>query len=482
LAVREPKSVQKGRAAAGYQGSGPIGLVALVQQGWEEFLPFPTAIVAGFVALAVLTLWMDNTHLAWLRWGREEVIGKFVFVKEEGTASVLGQLLGGLLTVISITFSVLLLAVQQTATALSNQVYSQFLRRRINQLYFGFFLGLAVYDVIALAAAHPGFNPVYTATAAVVLTTLGLCLLVLLMYSTVDQMRPEVIIESLRDHTLGARERALEMLARTRRASRSKAPVQVTVFADNDGFVQELRLDALGASLDKLRDPEAEIEVLHPIGAFVAYDDRLAVIRARDREGARAIADDVKRALVLKSERDLRRDAAFGIVQLESIAWTTASSAKSTPEPPRIAINALRDLLGRWIAGAGEPEREREAHGKPVAVVYPDRLHRDVIDALVTIGIASNESLQHVVIGAAFDALGQLLPRAKGELHAHVLDAIRALIPSLSDLTLTARLEDILAALRRALQEDGAHAVAQEVGAALARKESERGRLRESAR
>jgi hypothetical protein len=473
--TRARRTVLQG-AASGYEGSGPIGLVALVRQGWDEFLAFPSAILVGFVALAAVTLWMDNSGLEGLRWAREEVLGRFVFVKEEGTASVLGQLLGGLLTVISITFSALLLAVQQTATSLSNEVYSQFLRRRVNQLYFGFFSGLAVYDVIALAAAHPDFNPVYTASIAVVMTTLGLCLLLLLIYSTVDQMRPAVIIESLRNHTLIARERSLGLLRRTRRASESHAPVRATVFADNDGFLQEIRLDRLGQVLDRLRDGDAEIELLHPIGAFLAYDDRLALIRARDPEVARGAADGVKRALVLRSERDLRLDAAYGIAELQSVAWTTASSAKSTPEPPRLVINALRDLLGRWVAGVGQSAAQ--VHDGPVAVVYPDRLHRDTIDALVTIGVASNESLQHVVLVAAFDALGQLLARASGEMREAVLDAIRTLVPALTDVAFTARLNDALLTLRATLEEHGANEVAAEIGAALSRLQSERGRLR----
>ncbi len=472
--MHNPSAVVKGNASSGYGGAGPIGLMPLLRQGYHEFLGFPTLIVAGFVALAALTLGLDNAHAGWLEAARE-FLRRFVFAKESGTASLLGTLLGGLLTVISITFSVLLLAVQQTATSLSNQVYSQFLRRRINQLYFGFFLGLAVFDVVALAAAHPGFNPVITATTASVMTVGGLCLLIVLIYSTVDQMRPTVIIESLRDHTLKARAEAQPLLRRTRRKSASAAPVQRTVFADNDGFLQEVDLGRLERLLGQARDPDLEIEILHTIGAFVAYDDRLAVVRARDGARTQGLAEGIKQALELRTERDLQHDPAFGIVQLESIAWTTASSAKSTPEPPRLVINVLRDVLGRWIAGVGG--RQDGGHGKALPVVYPDGVHRDAIDAIVTIGLASHESLQHLVIAAALHALGQLLPRAKGELHEHLLRSIGTLIPALSDLILTTRLGEVLDSLRATLEDEGAHEVAAEVGEALRRKQAQRGRL-----
>ena len=464
----------KAKSASGYEGAGPIGLVALVRQGLDEFLAFPLIVVAGFIALAAFTLWLDNSDLGPIRSTRE-FLGRFVFVTESGTASVLGQLLGGLLTVISITFSALLLAVQQTATTLSNQVYSQFLRRRVNQLYFGFFLGLAVYDVAALASAHPHFNPVYSASTAVVMTTLGLCLLIVVIYSTVDQMRPAVIVESLRDHTLSARQRALAVLCRTRRAPRSRAPVQATVFAVDDGFLQDIRLDRLVRPLESLGE-DGEVEVMHPIGAFVAYDDQLAAIRARDREAAEAIVERVREALVLRGERDLKRDAAFGIVQMESIAWTTASSAKSTPDAPRVVIHALRDLLGRWIAGESPPEA---AARKPMLpVVVRDRIQGDALEALVTIGLASDESRQHVVIGGAFDALGELLPRAEGELRASLLDGIRTLVPAMSDLPLTGTLRETLSRLARTLESAGDGDIAHEIRTAAAAMEARKGRLR----
>jgi hypothetical protein len=465
-------TTMKAKSASGYEGAGPIGLVALIRQGLDEFLAFPFMLVGVFTALAAFTLWMDNTDIGPIRAGRE-MLGRFVFVTESGTASVLGQLLGGLLTVISITFSALLLAVQQTATTLSNQVYSQFLRRRVNQLYFGFFLGLAVYDIAALAAAHPHFNPVWSASLAVLMTTAGLCLLIVVIYSTVDQMRPSVIVESLRDHTLAARERALDVLDRTRRISASRAPVVATVRADDDGFLQKVDLDRLARLLRSL-GPDAEIEILHAVGAFVAYDDPLALIRTGDPSAAREIGDEVRSALVRRGERDLTRDAAFGIVQLESIAWTTASSAKSTPDAPRMVIYALRDLLGRWIA----TELSRPPRRDVVPVVLPDRTHRDALDALVTIGLASDESRQHVVIATAFDALAHLLPRTSRDLREHVVDGVRTLIPALSDLPLGARLHEALSHARHALGAAGLEEVARELSVAAAAMEERKGRLR----
>jgi uncharacterized membrane protein len=55
------------------------------------------------------------------------------------------------MTVASITISLLLLALQQSAANMTTQILDQSLRRRINQAHFGFFLGLALYSLVTLA-------------------------------------------------------------------------------------------------------------------------------------------------------------------------------------------------------------------------------------------------------------------------------------------------------------------------------------------
>ena len=57
------------------------------------------------------------------------------------------------MTVASITISLLLLALQQSAANMTTQILDQFLRRRINQAYFGFFVGLALYSLVTLTLA-----------------------------------------------------------------------------------------------------------------------------------------------------------------------------------------------------------------------------------------------------------------------------------------------------------------------------------------
>src|SRR5690606_14302477 len=122
-----------------------------------------------------------------------------------------------LITITSITFTVLLLAVQQAAGAMGTQIIDQFLRRPINQLVFGYFVGMSIYSLIVLAAVHEEFNPILSTLLAFVFSGVALYLLAALVYVTLTQMRPAIVIHAIHDGTLAARKRQLPIIMRTRR-------------------------------------------------------------------------------------------------------------------------------------------------------------------------------------------------------------------------------------------------------------------------
>ena len=180
-----------------------------MRRAFVEFLTIPTLVILGFLGLGALLYYLDQMRV-------ERDWPTFVFGSNESISTLLGTIASSIITVTSITFSLLLIAVQQSAAALTGQVYDQFLRRRANQAYFGFFIGLALYALIILATVEPDYTPFYGASVAFFLTVIALYLLILLIYSTIDQMRPVAIIDNIRDHSLSARKTQRKLLAATR--------------------------------------------------------------------------------------------------------------------------------------------------------------------------------------------------------------------------------------------------------------------------
>ena len=136
-----------------------------VRRAFVEFLGLPSLLIVGFLLLAAGTSALDSARIGWLEPVRT-TIRVVLFRAAEATSSLLSTIAGSIITVSSITFSLLLLAVQQAAGALTPVVYDQFLRRRLNQLYFGFFVGLAVYMLLILATVNRPYNPVFDRVVA----------------------------------------------------------------------------------------------------------------------------------------------------------------------------------------------------------------------------------------------------------------------------------------------------------------------------
>ncbi|MEV4220830.1 DUF2254 family protein [Nonomuraea sp. NPDC049725] len=97
-------------------------------------------------------------------------------------------------------------------------VFDQFLRRRGNQVTFGFFLGLSLYTFLLPAAARPDNPLAFGAVFLPVFTMVALVMLVTLIYGTIDQMRPTSVLPYIRDAAPHARYQRRALVARTRAA------------------------------------------------------------------------------------------------------------------------------------------------------------------------------------------------------------------------------------------------------------------------
>jgi len=384
----------------------------------REFLTVPLLVVLGFVILAALSIALDQSHASWLT-GPRHALGHVVGKQAASTA--LSDIATGLVTVTSITFSVLLLAVQQTAANLSPVVFEQFMRRRSNQVYLGFFVGLCVYSYVVLAAVQKDTPPTLGAAVAVLLTVVALLILLTLVYSTLNQMRPVHVVFAIRTRALNARARELELIRRTRRAPQLTGPPGATAFSAEDGHVTAIQLEALD---DRLRDQDtAEVELTVTLGQYVVAGEALAQIRGPNGDELAAVVRE--EVVVLGRQRDADQDATASVDQLANIAWTTGSTAKQSPEVARQALDALRGLLGRWtadLAAAPPPQRV-------LPVVYPDNDRMLVVDSMLAIAAVAHESQQQQTAARVLDAFTQVLPRCDQQAKDRIADGLREAAP-----------------------------------------------------
>jgi uncharacterized membrane protein len=433
--------------------------VQTIHRAFAEFLTIPTIVTASFLLLAVVTYLFDRARST-EQGPTAGLLSSILFSDSQSVSSLLRVIAAGIITLTSITFALLLLAVQQGAAALTSQVLDQFLRRRPNQFYFGFFVGLVLYTLIILATSSPTHNPVYGVTIALFMTVVTLYLLILLIYTTVDQMRPVMIIQAIRDHTLAARAAQLPLLRRTRRSTAALRPIVVPVAADASGFLVRVHLGILEKALEAAAG-EVEIVIAASIGDYITLHDVLAEIRGGNAGDASSLEQAVRAALVLEEQRDLATDPAFGIEQLVTIGWTSISTAKSYPEPGLLVCRSLRYILAHWFepddraAGAaadGAVDLRGHAPNQAAApIVYRDNVPEQVMKAFESLAVVASESMQHQTLAEILRTFAVMFGRLPPPLQERSEDLLLRSLSALGEHVPTTDLDESLSDVINAL-------------------------------
>ncbi len=110
----------------------------VLRRAFGEFLTIPVLEVVAFCLLSWAAYLFDSSAPKRGQWGfLRHALDSYIGSPGNAT-NLLETVATSLITITSITFSILLLAVQQSSAALTNQVVDQFLRRRSNQWFFGF--------------------------------------------------------------------------------------------------------------------------------------------------------------------------------------------------------------------------------------------------------------------------------------------------------------------------------------------------------
>jgi uncharacterized membrane protein len=327
-----------------------------LRRAYQEYLGTPTLIIIGFVLLGIVMAAVEQAGIPAVDRLRQH-LSDFVFGDADAAREILISSAATLITITSITFTVLLLAVQQAASAMSTQIIDQFLRRPINQVLFGYFVGMSIYTLITLAAVRSDFSPVLSTVLGFVFAGLALYFLAALVYITLTQMRSAIVIHAIHDETINARQRQLPLLTRTLRTSELKEARATGVRSRGDGYISDVRLSLIEKPLSALGGG-VEVVLKVRIGSYVAHGDVVAEIRSVAGKETGALEEALLRALKLSRARDLQYDAAHGVEQIMNIGWTSISSAQHSPSAGAQAIHALRDLLSEWAAAAGRVRRQ----------------------------------------------------------------------------------------------------------------------------
>ena len=426
-----------------------------IRRALQEFLAVPLAMVFAFIVLAVITSMLDRTNAAWLQ-PTEHLLAKLAPPREN--QAMLRTVGPGVLTLMTITFFLLLTLVHRMADVFTWVVVEPFLLRRTNQAFFGYFAGLSAYYVIAVAVVTPD-KAVFSTIAALILSVLALVGLVVFGYLVLDQLRPPSVVEGIVHHTIATRAAQRARLRHLRTEPLLRDLPTTTVRAECSGYLVDIDLDTLSRAASSA-EGLVEIEFRAGLGSHIVVGRELAVVRGENRSERELLADAVLDALRSGRERQLDREPIYGVHQLSSIGW--AAATQRDPEAALIAVDGLHTLLAEW-ARERAPVNQPDDDGDSLPLVYCDTTMAEVLSSLASIAVAAGCGGQHQTCAQVLDVFAMALPGLAPDHQSVALAQLRRAVSTIATYPFTVELERSLTRLRGVLEDIGHHEVAHEL-------------------
>lgn len=332
------------------------------------------AVAAALVLAGVLTgvdarlSGLDHSSVPWLFGGTADA-----------ARSVLSTIAGSLITVISIAFSLTVIALQQASSQFSPRVMRRFTGDRVNQIVLGAYIGTFVYSLMVLREVRSpeegasGFVPALSVSVAIALAIVCVGLLILFIHHISQMLQVDLVERQIHDEMLERLDHLYPSMVGEPAAVEDAAAGDAAEDAAGEGW--EIRSTETGfvrsiddaALLNAEREGVTRVRIRVAVGAFVAHDDLLATVAGAPADAAETTRA-IRKAVVIDATRSAEQDLLFDVRQLVDIALRALSPGINDPTTAEHALYYLGDMLGR-LGQRAFPSPVRTAPGGGVRII-----------------------------------------------------------------------------------------------------------------
>lgn len=270
----------------------------------------------------------------------------------DGARAVLSALAGSMITVVSVTFSVTVVALTVSAQHFGPRLLSNFMRDKAAQLVLGTFIGTFAYALVVLRTVRgesdeiSAFVPHLAVTGAMFLALTSVAMLIYYVHHVSASMQvSEITAAVVRDLERSIERLYPEPLGKGLDHGRGAPPVPadaVAVEASRSGYLQAVEADDL---LALAIDCETVVWLLLRPGDFVTRGGLLAHVSPPPRD-VQAVERRLNDAVVLGADRSVHQDPGFPVQQLVEVALHALSPGINEP----FTANTCIDRLGQGLA------------------------------------------------------------------------------------------------------------------------------------
>ncbi len=311
------------------------------------YIVLPIAIMVFLSIVAVVLPKLELSHEAFGRWARHI---SWLVPSDPGMAQLmLGATAGSCITIVSVVYSVLLIALTFASMQFSPRILSTFIKDRVSQTTLGLFTGTFAYSLILLPSVHSGAKalvPTLSLSVSLVLATICLFYLIFFIHHIAIAIQLNYIVDRIAtegektiDKVFGPPLKGFPIEAQpiaepttgTHVASRRAGYIQ---------FLDEKKLVSVAES------ENCEVFVHRGVGQYVPGGIPLLTIQSPF-----PVSEELKRRALscfhIGPLRSMEDDVEFGVLQLVDIALKAISPAVNDPSTAINCVDNLSRLLVR---------------------------------------------------------------------------------------------------------------------------------------
>ncbi len=324
-------------------------------KGGYFVLPVGIMVLLSIIAIVLPKLEVANAafsswthHISWL------------VPSDPATAQLLlGATAGFCITIVSVVYSVLLIALTFASMQFSPRILSSFIKDRVSQVTLGIYIGTFAYSLILLPSIQSGAKstvPTLSLTLALVLATFCLFYLIYFIHHMAIAIQVNYIVDRIAAETertvarlFGKPLKGFPMTEELIREPRAGLPV----LSRKSGYVQFVNEKKL---LDIARSENGSIYVHRGVGQFIPAGVQLITLQASNQMNTE-LQRKCLSCFHIGPSRSAEDDIEFGVLQLVDIALKAISPAVNDPST---AINCIDNLSRILLLSATlEPPRSR---------------------------------------------------------------------------------------------------------------------------
>ncbi|MEZ5573877.1 MAG: DUF2254 domain-containing protein [Halioglobus sp.] len=326
-----------------------------LKQLWNQlrgsFWFLPSLLVAMSITIALALIQVDSAASQhWMsHWPR--LFG----ASAEGARGVLSTIAGSMMTVVGVTFSMVLVTLAQVSSQYTSRILRNFMRDRVTQVVLGIFSGIFTYCLIVLRTIRggdeAGFIPSVAVNVGVLLAIGGIGVLIYFIHHIAASIQASSIIASVANETIAAIDRLFP--AEIGQASEGDTENHLSpllpeqnwqaVPARGSGYIQSVDNETL---LHLAQEHQTIVRMELGIGDFVVKNTTLASLALEVPPQPELIAA-LQSAYNIHRYRTVEQDPAFGIRQLVDMALRALSPGINDTTTAVMCVDYLTAILAR---------------------------------------------------------------------------------------------------------------------------------------